>query len=83
MAEATQYKFDLAEVAELLIRKAGITEGLWTIGVNFNIGVAVAGPDKDNVRPSALISVDQLVLTRAMEPGPLVYDAADLIAKAK
>ena len=83
MAEATQYNFDLAEVAELLIRKAGLTDGLWAIGVNFNIGIAMAGPDKEHVRPSALVGVDQLILTRATEPGPLVCDAALITAKAK
>ena len=78
MAEVTQYNFQLGEVAELLIRKAGLSEGLWTIGVNFNIGAAIAGPDLEHARPSALIGVDQLVLTRATEQGPLTYDAASV-----
>lgn len=79
MAEVSQYEFSLADVAELLIHKAGIQEGLWTIGVNFAIGVAAAGPDKDHVRPSALVSVDHLVLTRAADIGPLTFDAAQVV----
>lgn len=83
MADVTQYNFNLAEVAALMMRDAGITDGLWTIGVNFAIGVAAAGPDKEHIRPSTLISVDQLVLTKANEPGPLTFDAAEVAAKAK
>lgn len=83
MADVAQYSFPLAEVASLLIQKAGITEGLWTIGVNFGIAVAAAGPDKDHIRPSALVSVDQLILTKATEPGPLTFDAAELNAEGK
>jgi hypothetical protein len=80
MAEATQYNFPLKEVAELLIRKAGATEGLWTIGVNFTIGAGAVGPDAEHVRPSAFVGVDQLTLTKASEPGPLTFDAATLSA---
>ncbi len=83
MAEVAQYNFSLAEVASLLMHKAGITDGLWTIGVNFGIAVAAAGPDKDHVRPSALVSVDQLVLSKGTELGPLTFDAAELKAKGK
>lgn len=83
MADVAQYNFSLAEVASLLIQKAGITDGLWTIGVNFGIGVAAAGPDKDHIRPSAMISVDQLILSKATEPGPLTFDAAEFKAEGK
>lgn len=83
MAEVTQYNFSLDEVASLLLQKAGITDGLWTIGVNFGIAVAAAGPDKDHVRPSALVSVDQLVLSKGAELGPLTFDASELRAKGK
>ena len=83
MAEVAQYNFSLTEVASLLMQKAGVTDGLWTIGVNFGIAVAAAGPDKDHVRPSALVSVDQLVLAKGTEPGPLTFDATELRAKGK
>jgi hypothetical protein len=83
MAEPSQYDFSLAEIAALLMQSAGIKEGLWSIGVNFTIAVAAAGPNKDQIRPSAVISVDHLVLAKAPEPGPLVFDAASLSAKSK
>jgi hypothetical protein len=83
MAEVAQYNFPLTDVAALLMQDAGIRDGLWTIGVNFVIAVTNAGPDKDHVRPSALVSVENLVLSKATEPGPLTFDAAELLAKSK
>lgn len=83
MAEVTQYNFSLAEAAALFIQSAGIKDGLWTIGVNFGIAVTAAGPNKDNVRPSTLVSVDQLLLVKATEPGPLTFDAAEIASKSK
>ena len=83
MAEVTQYNFSLTDVASLLMQDAGITDGLWTIGVSFGITVAAAGPDKDHVRPSALVSVEQLVLSKGTDQGPLTFDAAELRAKGK
>lgn len=83
MAEVAQYNFPLDEVASLLMQKAGITDGLWTIGVGFNIAIASAGPDKDHIRPSALVSVEQLVLSKGTELGPLTFDAAEVSAKSK
>jgi hypothetical protein len=76
MAEPTQYAFDLEEIAELLVKKAGLVTGHWTVGVNFGIGVASVGQDQNRVRPSAIIGVEQLILTRATGPGPLTIDAA-------
>jgi|688.fasta_scaffold283263_3 hypothetical protein len=83
MADVAQYEFSLAEVAQVLIKKAGVTEGRWMIGVNFAIGVASAGPDKDHVRPTALVSVDQLILTKTTETGPLTFDAAEASSNDK
>jgi hypothetical protein len=78
MAEIGQYSFTWDEVAALLINKAGITEGLWTVGVSFNLGAVTVGPDKDHIRPAILASIENLVLQKATEPGPLTFDAATL-----
>lgn len=83
MANISRYKFTLEELASLLIKKAEITDGFWTIGVDFKIVVANAGQDKDNVRPSALISADQITLSKATKSGPLTFDAAKIMADGK
>jgi hypothetical protein len=79
MSNVTQFQFDLLDAAKLLAKEQGIKDGYWTIGVKFNFAAINAGPAKDSVRPSALVSVDQLVLTKADDgDGPLTLDASKL-----
>ena len=78
MDNATQFQYELLEVAKLLLQKQGITEGYWTVGVNFGIAAAQAGPNPESVRPSMVISVDKVLISRATEPGPLTVDAASV-----
>lgn len=77
MAEPTQYKFELAEVAKNLLEKQGISQGKWKIGVNFTVAAVEAGPTPEGRRPSMVISVDHVLLTEtdATDSGPLVVDA--------
>lgn len=74
MAEISQYKFDLKEVAQVLLEKQGVTSGKWTIGFGFNIAGAEAGPNPDAIRPSMVISVDHFLMTAAEKDGPLVVE---------
>ena len=78
MDNATQYQYELLDVAKLLLRKQGIKEGLWTIGVNFGVGTFAAGPTPEAVRPSMIVSVDKVILTRTDAPSPLTLDAATI-----
>jgi hypothetical protein len=81
MSNISQYQFDFSEIAELLIKKLKITDGLWTVGVQFNIGVTNAGPTPANVMPSAIVGVEKILLSRATEPSPLTFDAASISEK--
>jgi len=76
MDNVSQYQFDLAEVGKLLLKKQGIKEGLWTVGVQFALGAVNAGPDPTKVMPSMLVSVEKVMLTRATEMTPLTVDAS-------
>lgn len=80
MSNATQYQFDLQEIAKLLIQKQGIKEGRWSIGVAFSLAAAQAGPSPDRVRPTMMVSVDKLVLSRADGDAPevLTVDASTI-----
>jgi hypothetical protein len=77
MENATQFQFEILEVGKLLLKKQGITQGMWTVGVNFAIGVTNAGPNPETIRPSAIVSVDKIVLSRAEGPGPMIVDASN------
>lgn len=78
MDNVSQYQFDLLEIAKLLVQKQGIKEGLWTVGVQFALAAANAGPEQSKLLPSMLVSVDKLMLTRATEASPLTIDASSL-----
>ena len=78
MDNVSQYQFDLLEVAKLLLKKQGIKEGLWTVGVQFALGAVNAGPEQSMMLPSMLVSVVKMMLTRATESSPLTIDASSL-----
>jgi hypothetical protein len=78
MAEATQFQFDMLEVAKILLKHNNITEGFWTVGVQFTGAGAEAGPANDKMRPSLIVSVDSILLTKSPVMTPLTIDAASL-----
>jgi hypothetical protein len=80
MAEAQQYTFDYKEVAEALIKKQGIHEGLWGIYVEFGLGAGMVpfGPSKDMIAPAAIIPVQKIGIQRFAEPNSLTVDAAEI-----
>ena len=90
MPEPTQITFTWAEVAELLIKKAGIHEGKWVVLPEFmvNAGVLASAPAMGGGvplenRPGAAILLNSLQLTKAahdIQP-PLVVDAAKVNPK--
>lgn len=86
MAEVSQYKIELREIAQMILERQGVTKGRWAVGVNFNVGGAEAGPSPELIRPSMLVSVDSLNVTLAPPnaTGPQIIDLDALAApKAK
>ena len=84
MAEPTQFTFNLPEVAELLIKKQGIHEGKWLVGLEFNVNIGMMGVAPPNAYPGAMILCNGLQLTKGPDQAPanLVVDAA-LVNPAK
>jgi len=76
MAEATQYKFTLKEVAEALVKKQDIHEGLWQLGFEFGLAAAHTGPSKDEIYPTAFVPVMKAGLQEVKEETSLSVDAA-------
>lgn len=66
----------LADLAVVLIKHHGITEGLFNASIEFNIGVGEMGPTPDSVLPGAMIGVSRVGLAKAVQPGPNTVDAA-------
>jgi hypothetical protein len=80
MAEVKTYVFDYKEVAEALIKKQGIHEGLWGIYMEFGITGANInpGPSKDIIVPGAIIPVLKIGIQRFDKPSSLTVDAAEV-----
>ena len=83
MADVMQLNFTHKEIIEALIVKQGITEGCWSLAVNFGLGAATAGPTPEESHPTAFVAVTGLGLSK-VEPGtPGTYvDASTLKSKS-
>jgi hypothetical protein len=81
MAEVDTYGFDLREVTTALIKQQGVSEGLWMLAFEFNLGAGLAGSTKEEVRPMAFVQINKISLVRQKEiPGGhnLVVNAAEV-----
>jgi hypothetical protein len=78
MADVSQFKFGLAEVTEMLVRKAGVKEGLWQLNVDFNFAAATAGPSEKEALPTAMAAVSKLGINRVERMTALSVDASQL-----
>lgn len=78
MAEAKQISFSYQELAELMVRKAGVTEGLWGIYMRFGIAGANVGQGPEDISPTAIVPVVEVGLQRFEEPSRLTVDAAEV-----
>ena len=76
MAEIQNYTFDYKEIAEALIKKQGIHEGLWGIYMEFGIAGANAGPTEGTLLPAAVVPVVKVGIQRFDKPNNLTVDAA-------
>jgi hypothetical protein len=76
MAETTQIMFSFKEVAEALIKKQGIHDGVWGIFVRFGIQATNAGPDKSQLLPTAIVPIIELGLQKFDEENNLAVDAS-------
>jgi hypothetical protein len=70
--------FKYREVAEALVKQAGLHEGKWQVIMTFGLGAANMGPTEAEVVPGAAVAVTNIGLQKAMEGSPpaLVVDAA-------
>jgi len=80
MAEVTRYTFDYKEVAEALIKKQGIHEGLWGIYMEFGIvaGNIPTGPSEQALLPAAIVPVVKIGIQRFDKPSSLTVDATEI-----
>jgi hypothetical protein len=78
MPESKNYVFGYTELAELLVKKIDLHEGLWGLYVEFNFGAANinASPDAKSLAPAAIAAIKSIGLQRFDTPNNLTVDAA-------
>jgi len=85
MPEQKSLVFSYKEVAEALVRKADIHDGLWGLYVRFGITGANIGsaPGKDDLRPAAIVPILEIGIQRFDEASNLTVDASMVNPKTK
>ena len=78
MAEPSQYKFELREVTEALLKRENIHEGVWMVAFELGFGASF-GQTNAEAKPGAIVQIQNVILSRAAEPPPpanLLVDAS-------
>ncbi len=66
----------LRELGVLLVKHYALTEGLYDLMLEYQIGLGAVGPDKDHLVPGAMIGVSGFGLVPSINPGVNTIDAA-------
>lgn len=72
-----QQMVSLKELAELLVRRFGYTEGTWDLAIEFKVAIGNVGPKIDEVLPGAIVQLSRVGLTRSTQSGPHTVNAAE------
>ncbi len=79
MPETTNIDFEFKEIAELLVRKSNLHEGIWGIEIRFGIGGTNIGiASGDDLTPAAIVPILKIGLQRFKEPNNLTVDAGKI-----
>ena len=78
MGETTKITFSYKELAEVLVKKQDIHEGIWGLYVRFGIKAANFGPTDDELKPTAIIPVLELGIQKYDKENNLSVDAAKI-----
>lgn len=73
----------MRDLASVLIKHYGLTDGIYDLVVEYQIGTGAVGPDKDNLIPGAMIGVSRVGLLQATKLGSTTVDASLVNPKKK
>ena len=79
MPEIDQYSFTNKEVAEALVKQAGLHDGRWQLLAHFTFAAANVGSAKGPM-PTGFVAIEKMGLIKARpdSPAELVVDAAEV-----
>lgn len=76
MSEPSQIMFSYKEVAEALVKKHGLHEGIWTLAINFGLQATNMGPNDSELKPVVMNAILGIGLQRAEKETNLSVNAA-------
>src|SRR5690348_12115994 len=76
MAEASQIIFSYKEVAEALVKKHGLHEGIWGLFFKFGMNASNIGPNEDELKPAAILAILEIGLQKFEKENNISVDAA-------
>jgi hypothetical protein len=76
--ESTINPLSLKELAELLVKHNGLTEGFYETSFEFRIGVGGMGPTPEEVSPGAMFAVTKVGLNKVSALNHNAVDAAEV-----
>jgi hypothetical protein len=82
MPAPSEFTFSFQEIVELLIRKAGVTDGHWGLQVRFGLNAANVGSSDTDLRPAAVIPIMDIGIRQYEKPTNLSLDAAEVAKKS-
>jgi hypothetical protein len=82
MAQTKQITFSYREVAEALLKKQGIHEGVWGIYIRFGIKGANIGELGEDLTPAAIVPILEIGIQRFETENNLTVDATQVNANS-
>ena len=88
MPETRQINFTHSEVLKLLVKSAGVHEGLWALSFNLGMLIGRIQSDPETAFPGASVLIQSVGIQRMEEGAPIVpgstyVDAAEVNPKAE
>jgi hypothetical protein len=83
MPEASQIVFSFKEIAEALVKRQGLHEGIWGIFVKFGMGASNVGPNENSLQPAAIVPIVELGIQKFEKENNLSVDAAKVNPKGR
>jgi hypothetical protein len=83
MPEPSQFMFSYREIAEILVKKQGLSEGIWSLSVNFGMQATNIGANESDLKPSAVVAILSIGLQKVDKETNLTVDASKVNPKSK
>lgn len=80
MPDVNQYVFSYKELLEMMVKKAGLHEGKWSMLVNLGFAAINGGPSPDQIVPTGLVAIQAIGIQKSAPDAipALTIDAAEV-----